>query len=358
MHDTPSPADLETAAWAWLAYESGLHLPRVKQIILEQVLPKQVSLHEIAHAAADVLRQTLALSPAETERLRSWPELAEKRARSVVAHRNQGLHLLRLNQQGYPATLRSHLPPAQCPLLLSLRGEPGLLDLPAVLAWAGAEVEEETTAWTTGVLLELAEEGALPLLRARPGLDAALARALLHAQAPVALVLAQGLANYQPPPALIAALAAGRGLLLSPFPPDQTPTPAQEPAWQGHAGQFAHACAHALLLIAPPYPTALRPEQPCFLRPGAPATLGCRADYSDPETFFLRLIEAPLAVAQATSAAAPPVAAFEDAPDPTPFAGPPLDGDALIQRLGELGTLPDALAARLRRRQQPPPPTP
>ncbi len=355
MHDdTPSAADLETAAWAWLAYESGLSLARVKHILLEQALPKHLSLHEISHSPAAHLQQSLAISPEEAARLRDWPDQAEAGTNRLVERRRQGLYLLRCNQEGYPATLHHHLPPAQLPLLLSLRGDAGLLDLPAVLPWAGVEVDDSAAAWTTETLLELAAEGALALLRAQPGLDAVLARALLHAQAPVALILAQGLGAYDPPPGLAAALEAGRCLLLSPFPPDQTPAPAQAQAWRGHASHFAHACAHALLLIAPPYPAALWPEQPCFLRPGAPATVGCRADYSDAETLFLRLMEAPAAAAAAHTPLPP--AALPDAP-PAALPEAPIDTDALIQRLSELGSLPDALAARLRTRRPPSTPT-
>jgi hypothetical protein len=107
---------------------------------------------------------------------------------------------------------------------------------------------------------------------------------------------------------------------------------------------FAQSLANALLIITPPHPPHLLPEQPCFLRPGIPKTIGCQSYYSDPETLFLRLVETPVAAAIAN--------APRPAPRPAPTAppAPSLDPEKLIDQLSALGNVPEAMKARLRNR--------
>ncbi len=349
--------DAETVAWFWFAYESGLGLRRAKQTITTKLLPQGLTLAGVLDADPPAWQAALALDQAETASLEAaFPRLE---AVSIAASAWEAAHvaLLRLDHPLYPATLRSHLRPEQQPLLLSVRGDLELLDLPLVLALAGDAPDEAAVEWTCAALVELSGEGALPLAVARPGLDTSLVRVLLHMEAPFALVLPQGLLDYHPPANLAAALAAGRALLLSPFRPDQAPPEPAKPLLP-HAAAFAQALAHALLLVTPPYPTGLLPEQPCFLRPGVPKTVGCQRYYTTPEDLFLELVETPAEAAEANAGDPLPAldlpAVVESAP-PLPAAPvePPVDPEALIDRLSELGNVPDSLKARLRRPSRP-----
>ncbi len=345
--------DPETVAWFWFAYESGLGVRRAKQVILEHVLPQGLGLHDVLTAGPAAWTPALALSEAETAAAEAAYEQIESVAAAVATWQAAGIGLLRLDQAEYPPTLRSHLRPEQRPLLLSYSGDLDLLDLPSVLTLAGDTPDDEAVRWTANTLIELGGEGALALAVARPGLDASLVRALLQAGTPFALVLTQGLGSYVPPVNLAAALDANLALLISPFRPDQAPPDAAHPLLP-HTAAFAQALAHALLLITPPYPTGLLPEQPCFLRPGLPKTVGCQRSYAGPEDLFIELVETPAAAA-AANATGPlptldlPVVAEVTAPLPKHVVPePPVDAEALIGRLSELGNVPEALKARLR----------
>ncbi len=251
--------------------------------------------------------------------------------------------MIRLDESSYPPTLRIHLRPEELPLLLNYHGEPGLLDMPTVMAFSGEEPDEEAMAWATDTMLELAHEGAMPLVVAKTGLDARLMRAFLDVEAPCTLVFPQGLASYTPPPALDTAIRAGRALLISPFRPDWSPPPGKPNPMLPHALGFAQALANALLIVEPPHPLNLLPEQPCLLRPGIPKTIGCQSYYTDPEELFLRLVETPADAAAANLA--------PQQPSPSSDAAPvvaPLDAEKLISRLSEMGNVPEALKARLR----------
>jgi hypothetical protein len=352
----PAPISLpdpETVAWFWFAYESGLGLRRAKQAIHEHLLPQGLGLVEVLAAGPAAWTSVLALSETETATAEAAYEQLDAVAAAAATWQAGGIGLLRLDQAEYPPTLRTHLRPDQRPLLLSYRGDLDLLELPSVLSLAGDTPDDEAVQWTSDTVIELGGEGALALAVARPGLDASLVRALLQAGTPFALVLAQGLAHYQPPANLAAALDANLALLLSPFRPDQAQPDAAHPLLP-HAAAFAQALANALLLITPPYPAGLLPEQPCFLRPGLPKTVGCQRSYAGPEDLFIELVETPTAAA-AANATGPlptlelPAVAEVTAPLPKPGTPePPVDAEALIGRLSELGNVPEALKARLR----------
>ncbi|MDW8268992.1 MAG: hypothetical protein RMN24_07495 [Anaerolineae bacterium] len=359
MDETVSLSDAgarlaETAARYWLAYETGLSLRRVKQIVQRVERTGLAGLYQALQTEPELWRVALDLSEDERERLMGCYDALEEVGQRLLTWQQAGIGLLHWDEAAYPETLTRHLEAEARPLLLSYVGDVGLLELPTVLALAGDPPDAAALSWTAETLLALGAEGVLPLLVARPGFAVEVARQLLKAESPLALVVPQGLATYTPPPALARALLAGRGLLLSPLRPDH-PAVAADSRLAGHVVGFAQALANALLLITPPYPPGLLPEQPCFLRPGLPKTIGCQTYFTDVEDFFLRLIETPLAAAMAhlpeeveeiaesaSLSTMADAALFPDEPAPDP--------ETLIARLSELGHMPDALKARLRSR--------
>lgn len=339
VSSAPTALPYETAARYWLAYQSGLSLRRAKNLLAP--LHSQ-SLYEILSEPPELWGVALNLTPEERQRLETSYDFLTPTIHKLADWQKRGVHLLHWDEAAYPPTLAAHLRPEQRPLFVSYCGDPGLFELPTILALAGDPPDADASVWTIETLLSLADESALPLAIARHGLDADIVRALLAAEAPFALVLTQGLAAYQPPAALAGALAAGRALLLSPFRPDQTSDDALG-ALLPHAAAFAQAFANALLIITPPHPSDLLPEQPCFLRPGLPKTLGCQTYYTDPEDLFLRLAEIPAAAAAANLSFSP-----EPPPPPPPPPPPAPDPETLIARLSELGHVPEAMKERLR----------
>ncbi|NOZ48519.1 MAG: hypothetical protein GXP37_00540 [Chloroflexi bacterium] len=338
----PSPpphTDLETAIWVWLAYQCGLPLRRTKEIImaLRQGSPSL----QAALASADGLDRA-SLSSDEKETLAQVDAGVISAQVLVRQWQDAGIRLLRQDQSAYPDTLRRHYRPLQQPLLLSTRGEVGLLDMPLILPTTGDTPDAEASDWTVTVLQELAGEGALPLLVAEPGLSVELVRRFLPQGTPFALVIPQGLATYTPPATLSSAIDGARVVLLSPFPPQQSAAASR--ATLSPTRSFAQALAHGLLVITPPHPQGLLPEQPCFLRPGIPKTLGCTHTYVDPEDLFMQLSEVPLAAAPYVSSSPGPEATPVSV-EPPPA---PLEPEDLISQLARLGHVPDVFKQRLR----------
>ncbi|MCP4168503.1 MAG: hypothetical protein GY759_21780 [Chloroflexi bacterium] len=354
MEYLPKPTQeynpLETAAWYWLAHDSGLGLRRAKAILTGQISTRNQSLHEVLVMGATYWGSALDLSPEEISLLEKQYQGLDVVVDKLAGWQLEGIGLLRWNEPGYPPTLRSHLSLEQQPALLSYRGEPGLLDLPAIMACADTAPKEEVVAWTVQTLFELAGEGAAPLAVARAGLDTDIVKAMLQVEAPLLLVLPRGLAEYQPPGTLRAELEAGRVLLLSPFDPEYSPPAGKANPMLPHASSFAQALANALLLISPPYPQNLTPEQPCFLRPDTPKTVGCQQYYTDPESLFLALTETPTAAAMA-NVPHPPAS-----PQEVPIPEAAIDPDDLIDQLSALGNVPEAMKTRLRAPKSPPDP--
>jgi len=293
MPDSPSATNphLETDIWRWLLFESGLSRRRAREIILQSAQSNALAL--FWQAGPEILTQQLALTPEEAalvqQALAEWPKIEAR----FEAERQAGLTTLRLNQHDYPGTLIRFLPAERRPLLLFLRGEPSLLDLPLALPAAGAPPDDDALLWALETLV--ASEGALPLLVARSDFEAHLARAFLDSAVPFALIIPQGLGAYTPPVGLQQALDAGRILLVSPFQPGWQPADNGDNPMLPHAADFARSLAHALLLLSGPAPEHAA-DQPCFRGPNVTAEAGCPDVYEDEEAFFLRLAETPVSV--------------------------------------------------------------
>jgi len=330
---------LETDLWRWWLFESGLSRRRAREIIMQGAQSNALSL--FWQAGPEILAQQLALSPTEIALLREaqagWPQIEAR----FEAERNQGMKTLRLNEPGFPDSLLRFLPPDQRPLLLFLRGETTLLDLPLALPATAAPLDAPTEAWTLETLAELTAEGALALFIARAGFDARGVKAFLEAGIPFALVIPQGIAAYEPPAGLQKALDEERVLLISPFQPHWQPPARSENPMLPHASDFAKSLAHALLAPGAPLPHPAA-GQPCFRGPGVADEERCPDVYDGAEAFFLRLAEAAAPIPLTPTAAAP-------TPDPDL---PPPSPEEILSTLTQGGKIPPALAARLKNKPQ------
>jgi len=336
-HQNTGNPHLETDLWRWLIFDSGLSRRRIKNLILQNAQSSALSL--FWQAGPEVFAQQLGLDETETAAIKAaagvWPELQAR----WDAERRAGLMTLRINEPGYPAPLTRHFPPEERPLLLFLRGEPGLVELPMILPVAETSPEAEVEAWAMETLAELTEEGALALFMAQPGLHARLVQIFLDAAIPFALIIPQGLAAYEPPAGLRRALDEERVLLVSPFQPEWTP-PVQGPnPLLPHAVAFARALASALLALTP-LPTPPFPDQPCFAPPDA-APMAYAEPYVGPEELFLRLAES---TAPSTSHQTP-----TSSPEPELD---PITPEEILETLTQGGRVPPALAARLQQKKQ------
>ena len=330
---SPSP-HLESDLWRWLLFESGLKRGRARELILQGAQSNALSL--FWQAGPDILVQQLALSPDEAAHFQDVHKNWAAHVARFEAEREQGVQTLRLNQPGYPDSLLRFTSLERRPLLLFLRGERALLEMPLLLPVAGTPPAEKAVAWALEAFAELIAEGALPLLIARAGFEAQLARAFLDAEMPFVLVIPQGLAAYTPPVGLAQALREERVLLISPFRPDFAPPPVSENPLLAPAVDFARALAHAHLTLALPAPAAAA-GQPCFRWPELTAGEGCPEAYEDAETLFLRLAE--------SVAPHPPGVMVTASQPPIPTA--PVDPAEILEILARGGDIPPALAQRL-----------
>jgi hypothetical protein len=335
--ETPVSPHLESDLWRWLLFESGLNRRRAREIILQGAQSNALSLFWQAGPA--ILAQQLTLSPEESTRFQKvYADWAAYDIR-FDAERRGGLQTLRINEPGYPDSLLRFLPPERRPLLLFLRGEMALWDMPTLLPVAGTQPDEEAIVWALDVLADLAMEGALPLLIAQAGFEALAVRTFITAGVPFVLLVPQGLAAYVPPAGLQQALDEGRALLVSPFQPDwRAPAEGENPMLP-HAVAFAHSLAHALLALSPPA-FAPAPEQPCFRWPGLTDGSSCPDVYGDAEFFFLRLAE--------SAASGPPDVIVAAAQASAPPSAEPIDPAEILETLARGGDIPPALAQRLR----------
>ena len=335
--DRFSSPHLETDLWRWLLFESGLSRQRAREFILQGAQSSALSL--FWRAGPEILAQQMQATPEEAALLRRGHEgwaVIEKR---LDAERASGMMTLRLNEAGYPDSLSRFLPAEQRPLLLFLRGEPALLDLPLALPVSPTTPGDDEAAWALETLFDLIQEGASALFMARAGFDARAVREFLEAELPFVLVIPQGLAAYAPPPGLQRALEAERVLLVSPFQPGWSPPAQGQNPMAPHAHSFACALAHGLLALACPLPHRAE-GQPCFRRADVSGCEDCRV-YEGAESFFLGLAEA-AAPAFSGSAASP-----TQSPSPEPET--PVDPAQILETLARGGEIPPALAARLKK---------
>ncbi|HEY80119.1 MAG TPA: hypothetical protein EYP25_10570 [Anaerolineae bacterium] len=328
---------LETDLWRWLLFESGLSRGQAKALILQNAQSAALSL--FWQAGPETFARQLNLGDEALaglrERMARWDGL---RTRWDVERRG-GVHALRINEPGYPPSLSRHLPTEQRPLLLFLRGETTLLELPLILPADDAPADEAGEAWVLDTLAELTEEGALALFMAQPGLHARLVKAFLDASIPFVLVIPQGLATYAPPSGLRRALDEERILLISPFQPEWKPPAKDANPLLSHAATFARALAEALLTLTP-LQTSPFPQQPCFYPPAA-APIEHAEPYAGPEALFLRLVES-----------GAPAASIQTAPSSPPNEPElePISPESILETLTQGGRVPPALAARLRQK--------
>jgi len=333
---TPS-AHLETDLWRWLLFESGLTRRRAREIILQGAQSSALSL--FWQAGPVILAQQLGLAPAETalvtQAQAAWAQIEQR----FEAERSLGIKTVRLNDLAYPPSLTRFLPLDQRPMLLFLRGEAMLLDMPMILPAAKTPPNAATETWLLDALAELTAEGALALFIARAGFEARCVKAFLDVGLPFALVIPQGLAAYAPPAALQQAVADDLALVISPFQPDWQPPDSGPNPLLPHAIGFARTLAHALLSITPPAAAPCE-RQPCFRGPDVPAIEHCPDAYEGPEALFLRLAES----------LAQPHSLQKSAPTPPQPAPEPISPEEILETLTKGGHIPTALAARLKKR--------
>ncbi len=139
--------------------------------------------------------------------------------RQIDNARDSAIHVIPLDAPHYPPALSNAMGEA-APVLLFAQGELGLLSLP------GAAVVGRRTPSADGVQLavatarRLAAEGTLVVSGGAAGVDSAAHQAALEAGGGTVVVLPQGIFTYHPPGHLRSAVAEGRALFLSAFPPE------------------------------------------------------------------------------------------------------------------------------------------
>ncbi len=337
MEEHSPNAYLETDIWRWLLFESEFSRRRAREIILQGAQSNALSL--FWKAGPDIFAQQLSLTADEFRIIRSaqakWPQLVAK----FKDERERGLITVRLNQPEYPPSLIRFLPAERRPLLLFLRGENTLLELPKILPVADTTPEAHTLMWMQEALIELATEGSLPLLVARTGYDAQLAKVLLKMEMPFGLAVPYGLGAYTPPDRLKQAMEQGRVLLISPFQPEwHLLASVQHNPILSHAVDFARALADAWLVGTTSVPQHHK-EQPCFCRDKCSDDKYCH-QYKTAENCYRLLVErtAPL-----------PPGVTSELESGSGRELPPLTPEEILSTLSQGGRVPPALVARLKK---------
>ncbi|WP_235847870.1 DNA-processing protein DprA [Natronorubrum thiooxidans] len=154
--------------------------------------------------------------------LRELPETIDDYREQFDRYRNDGIEVIGIDDDRYPAALRRN----HAPLILYARGNVDLLDDPAVSVSGSRETNEAGRQWIREIACELAAEGYTIVSGGARGSDTAAHEGTLDATGETIVVLGTGVDTPYPEEneALFSDIVDAGGLLLSHRPPDAGPT--------------------------------------------------------------------------------------------------------------------------------------
>ncbi|GAA0701356.1 DNA-processing protein DprA [Marinobacterium maritimum] len=177
------------------------------------------------------LPQNCRLRPQTLAALHEYQRHGElyRQAEALLAYaETEQLHLLPLPHPDYPELLRQIADP---PLVLWIRGDPGVLSLPQLALVGSRKASREGGRLAYEFATALSASGVIPVSGLALGIDAATHRACVDRQAPTTAVVGTGLDQVYPRrhQALAAAIVEQGGAIVSEYPPGTAPLPGNFP---------------------------------------------------------------------------------------------------------------------------------
>lgn len=342
---------------AWLALFYGGQLPRreAKAIVSRWCLDQDRPLDDLLDLSATEAQRVAGISAQQATLVaRASAQRATQRER-LAALQSRQIGLLVRTSVAYPEALAERMSPETMPSLLFYRGPLDALTVPTVAILGQPQPSPETTTLVQELGQGVAAMGLALVGGYERGVDRIASNAARTQGGQAILVLPMGLAALGATLENLCALPSGGGtLLLSPFEPDAAYSYAlAEARWQ-----IVAALAEALLLVAPVRRPDEWPAMAVVLSSGRPVHVW--GESRDPNVAaWVAAGARPFADSSDAVGALDERLAFGGAKEPAdttavgtalnddiepPFA----DAEEAIAALARGGTVPDALARRLR----------
>lgn len=205
-------------------------LPGAGPVTLARLRQEDVDIPRLLRGETS-LPQNIRLRPETLSALHEYQRRGDfyQRAERLWAYaREQQLHLLSQADDDYPELLRQIPDP---PLLLWVRGDPGILGLPQLALVGSRKASREGVRLAYEFAAALSASGVMPVSGLALGVDAAAHRACVERQEPTLAVVGTGLDRVYPQrhQALAEAIVAEGGALVSEYPPGTAPLPGNFP---------------------------------------------------------------------------------------------------------------------------------
>ena len=212
----------EAAYWLALVNNSGLKLGEIKPIAQQWHLMEGKSIAELFNLSVLELMTRFDLSDEQAQGLLKAAATHQTQLALLKKWQSQGIELLTLSHPHFPGRLAYTLPPRQQPLFLWARGNTALLTEPAITILGRPDPDPDTVAFVKALSLILEMEHIGVISGYGKGLDRLAFETMLELSEGHSLaVLPMGLAAFAKlTEKLEEPVAAGRAVLLSPFPPD------------------------------------------------------------------------------------------------------------------------------------------
>ena len=212
----------EQACWLLLAFESGLPIRIVNDILVAWCVQSKRSLQEFFAASAEEWIKTCHLNAGMIEKLEKAKEKLVGQAFLVEQLAHDSISLLTVLDDDYPKLLKTALKRDQTPPVLFYAGNLRILERKTIAIIGSRNAGEESLAFTHAVAQYLAAQGANVISGNARGVDRAAYEGATNAEGCTTVVLPHGIRKLSGVQmrALLPKIEAGKVLLMSQFHPD------------------------------------------------------------------------------------------------------------------------------------------
>lgn len=212
----------EQACWLLLAFESGLPIRIVNDILVAWCVQSKHSLQEFFAASAEEWVKTCHLNATMIEKLRKAKEKLVGQAFLVEQLAHESISLLTVLDDDYPKLLKTALKRDQTPPVLFYAGNLRILERKTIAIIGSRNAGEESLAFTRAVAQYLAEQGANVISGNARGVDRAAYEGATNTDGCTTVVLPHGIRKLSRVQmrGLLPKIEAGKVLLMSQFHPD------------------------------------------------------------------------------------------------------------------------------------------
>ncbi|HZU70920.1 MAG TPA: DNA-processing protein DprA [Ktedonobacteraceae bacterium] len=212
----------EQACWLLLAFESGLPIRIINDILVSWCVQSKRSLQEFFAASSEEWIKTCHLNAGMIEKLEKANEKLVGQAFLVEQLAHNSISLLTVLDDDYPKLLKTALKRDQTPPVLFYAGNLRILERKTIAIIGSRNAGEESLAFTRAVAQYLATQGANVISGNARGVDRTAYEGATNTDGCTTVVLPHGIRKLSrvQMQALLPKIEAGKVLLVSQFHPD------------------------------------------------------------------------------------------------------------------------------------------